>query len=397
MVHIDITDIRYRFTPCGVAGRNGPAYGTCSEFYSREGSRQAQEGMLVEPETGQYRHAQIFRVPRFGLYNVTAAGASGGRGVCNGERGYGTARTVQVELYFNLTLLVLVGQHGASFCDVEPGSSPCNVAESSSCNDTWHSYIGEHGGGSALVGGGGGGGASLLRAFTPRGFDDDPIVVGGGGGGSSALLYHGVIEELGVDTTGLSPAPAYQRYINADGVGGEEEPPGWMRNSTITAGVGGGYGRGGGQLDTDGGRLDDPVEFAVGGHPCGMADREMNGTFGGFGGGGGGCAGGGGGGGYMGGRVAGLGPLIPGSGGTSFSGSPLGTSFKSILFMSDFLNTHFEDGYVDIVHADCECIYRCIVYSEQDMFECTCPGESTLAADDSDCYFGEYISCDCRE
>lgn len=146
LLNIDLTDIRYRFTPCGVLGRNGPEFSTCSEFYSAERSRLAQEGVLMESFDLQYQHAQRFKVPRFGLYNVTTAGASGGRGVCNRERGYGTARSVQVELYLNLNLLVLVGQRGASFCDIEPGIPPC--AESSSCDVTWQDYIEE----GALVG-----------------------------------------------------------------------------------------------------------------------------------------------------------------------------------------------------------------------------------------------------
>lgn len=335
----------------------------------------------------QYQHAQRFKVPRFGLYNITAAGASGGRGVCNREKGYGTARTVQVELYLNLNLLVLVGQRGASFCDVEPDIPPC--AETSSCDVTWQGYTEERG---TVIGGGGGGGASMVRAYSLRGFDHDPIVIGGGGGGSSALLYYDVVEELGVNMVGLPSALAYQHYINADGVGSEVSSAAGLRNSTEAAGMGGGYGRNENPLDVDGGSLRDAREFAVGGLYCSMAELELNGTFGGFGGGGGGCSGGGGGGGYVGGRVAGQGMLIPGSGGSSYTGAPFRTSFKTIHFIRDFMNTEFEDGYVDIVHADCECIFKCVIYHEQDAFECTCPGNSLIAGDGSDCYFGEWFS-----
>lgn len=337
-------------------------------------------------------------VPRFGLYNITAAGASGGRGVCNVERGYGTARTVQVELYLNLKLLVLVGQRGSSFCDVEPDFAPCGVAEALFCDDMWQSYIeqetldGETV--ADFIGGGGGGGASMVRAYSQGVFDRDPIIIGGGGGGASALLQYTVVNELGINVTEFqSPVLAYRHYINADSRAPSNGNSLGARNSTDRAGTGGGYGTNKEQLDVDGGSLSDARNFALGGSYCSVAELEVNNTFddagGGFGGGGGGCGGGGGGGGYLGGRVAGEGRLVPGNGGTSYTGSPSKTSFKAIRFVGDVLNTQFDDGYVDIVHADCECVFKCTVYDKQDAFQCTCPGNSLLADDDSDCYFGE--------
>lgn len=386
---LDLTDIRYRFTPCGVTGRKGPVFGTCSEYYSRRGSRIARNNVLL-PVGQEYDRAQRFMVPRFGLYNITAAGASGGRGVCNTERGYGAARTVQVELYPNLRLLVLVGQRGSSFCDMAPDIALCGAGEVT-CEDLWHSYAEQETMDMTdLVGGGGGGGASMVRAYSPWEFDRDPIVIGGGGGGSSALLQYDVVNGLGMNVTEFrSSVLAYRNYINADGrvpVNGNSIV---ASNSSDRAGTGGGYGTNQRQLDVDGGSLVDTGDFAVGGLYCSVAELEVSNTLGGFGGGGGGCGGGGGGGGYLGGRVAGEGRLVPGSGGTSYTGSPFKTSFKAIRFVGDALNMQFEDGYVDIVHADCKCVFKCTVYQEQDAFECTCPGNSVLADDDSDCYFGE--------
>ena len=385
-VNLGLTSIRYRFTPCGVLGENGPGFGTCSQFYSVSESRLAQDDVLVESDDQHYTHAQRFRVPRFGLYNITAAGASGGRGVCNQERGHGNTRTVQVELYHNLEVLVLVGQRGASLCDLEPDIPSCGVTDVSVCNDTWLSYIGEEGVG---IGGGGGGGASVVRAYSVSGFNPDPIVIGGGGGGSSALLCYDVVEKLGASVVGVSPVQAYRHYINADGGSSSTESIPGGRNSTHLAGMGGGYRNSDHQLDVDGGSLSDAGEFAVGGLHCDASGLRLNGTFGGFGGGGGGCGGGGGGGGYVGGRAEGQGMLIPGGGGTSYTGAPQRTSFKTIRFISDVLNEEFEDGYVDIVQADCECIFKCTVYHQQDAFECTCPENYLLAGDGIDCYLGK--------
>jgi hypothetical protein len=44
------------------------------------------------------------------------------------------------------------------------------------------------------------------------------------------------------------------------------------------------------------------------------------------------------------------------------------------------------DGYVDIVAADCGCVYGCLVHERQDQFECLCPSSTLLAPDLNDCY-----------
>ena len=90
-------------------------YQSCVDYYTRNNSRLV-EDPFVYLETGSvYENAQVFNVTRVGLYNITAAGAAGGRGVCNLERGHGLARTVQVELFPPLELLIVVGQQGLGF------------------------------------------------------------------------------------------------------------------------------------------------------------------------------------------------------------------------------------------------------------------------------------------
>lgn len=348
--------------------------------------------VLLSPVGLEYENAQRFSVPpRLGLYNITAAGASGGRGVCNAERGYGIARTVQVELYINLELLILVGQQGSSFCDAEPNSLPCQYEYSSlACNDMWSGYVGDTFGNESMLnvlGGSGGGGASMVRAYSKRSVDPDPIVIGAGGGGASASLQYDIVNELGINVMELPSNLSYQYYINADcGVACNSQYYFELSNLTIyRAGIGGGY-----DItdmvnlqDMDGGYLSSRNDFAVGGLHC----VPMNGSIGGFGGGGGGCAGGGGGGGYVGGNVLSEGRFVPGGGGISYTGNPFKTSFKRIHYIGDTLNRQL-DGYVDIVHADCECIFKCEVYEENDAFECTCPRNSLLAPDSNDCYYG---------
>ena len=390
---LDLSDIRYRFTSCGVEGRNGPTYKDCVDYYAQIKSPLT-PSVLLSPVGLEYENAQRFSVPRLGLYNITAAGASGGRGVCNAERGYGIARTVQVELYINLELLISVGQQGSSFCDADPNSLPCRYEYSSStCNNMWASYIEDTFSNRSMLnvfGGSGGGGGSMVRAYSTQRTDLDPIVIGAGGGGSSASLQYDILNELGIDTTELPLNLLYQYYINADcGVECNSQDDLELRNFIYRAGVGGGYNINYmvNRQDKDGGYLSSINDFAVGGLHC----VSLNGSYGGFGGGGGGCAGGGGGGGYVGGSVLGEGRFVPGGGGISYTGNPFKTSFKVINFIEDTLNRQL-DGYVDIVHADCECIFKCEVYKENDAFECTCPPNSLLAPDFSDCYYGNLFT-----
>lgn len=398
-IFTDLASIRYRFSPCNTTGRTGPSYESCSDYYSRKSSRLDKNPFTYpQPAKSLFENAQVFNVSRVGLYNITVAGAAGGVGVCNFERGFGLARQVQVELYPGIKLLIVVGQRGLGFCDLQPTSSQClnrpvNLSQVATCEERWFKYANESV--LAMVGGGGGGGASMVRSFSKREFDIDPIAVGAGGGGSPAVLQYEVVDDLGVAVDGLSAEEAYRRFMNAKSKGSGSKQSGGpgLRNSSGSdvAGVGGGYLSTGAveRLDVDGGFLNlTSSDFAVGGVHCGgLPDASA----GGFGGGGGGCGGGGGGGGFTGGDLLGEGSTVPGGGGVSYTGSSFLTSFKLIKFVGDTLNTQ-QDGYVDIINADCECVFQCEVYHEEDKFQCVCPSGTYIAPDSSDCYEGKSVN-----
>ena len=107
---------------------------------------------------------------------------------------------------------------------------------------------------------------------------------------------------------------------------------------------------------------------------------------GGFGGGGGECGGGGGGGGYTGGAVLDYDNDIPGGGGHSVY-----VQYPSLLIHSESVEYSFndDDGYVEIVPANCNCSGTCAVNETEDTFECFCPDNTTLAQDGFDCYYGK--------
>ena len=412
---IALQEIRYHFTSCGKAGRNGPTYKECMEHYSSTKSRISRQNLIQEsinstPPVPVFNGAQIFSIPQFGLYNITVAGAAGARGICNTELGHGIARTIQLELDPNLKLLLLIGHRGLTYCDAEPFSSVCaNKNESNftsaSCNKEWYTYL------EALypcqnitnyLGGGGGGGASMIRAYhNLLGFNMEPLVIGAGGGGTSAILDSTVVNRIGINNS--SPHDfTYKSFIDAQSSSNnlfEFDTRVKSLNAASSAGLGGSYhaGENNLRLAVDGGYLGQSDYFAIGGLDCVRASMSninssdtANGSYGGFGGGGGGCAGGGGGGGYLGGSVLGTDETVPGSGGLSTTGRPFATTFKFIDFIGDHFNGDM-DGYIDIVNADCECIFRCDVFTVDDEFECVCPGKTLLAPDGSDCYIGKII------
>ena len=56
--------------------------------------------------------AQGFRIPRPGIYNITIAGAAGGRGVCNIHFGHGVVHEFQVNLSPKLRIANPCGTEG---------------------------------------------------------------------------------------------------------------------------------------------------------------------------------------------------------------------------------------------------------------------------------------------
>ena len=408
--HADLADIRYRFTSCGTTGRSGPSISTCQEFYRDINSSLAKGSLLFEFENREYEGAQGFRVPMNGLYNITVAGAGGGRGICNPEYGgFGYQRTVQVELSTEYELLILVGQRGAGPCDAITKTDDAyekfcreplaTIADVERCNETWYNFTRD----SDLsfyevFGGGAGGGGSLVRARRrdTKVFDSFPIAIVGGGGGSPSVLDYSIIADIAT-TSSIFDFVNYQVFVNAHSRTNDSIPGtrGARFGSTNIAGAGGGYSNLQRSSETDGNALGRAVNFAEGGLDCAeiyiAAGRDIPyfGVHGGFGGGGGACGGGGGGGGYTGGAILASGVTIPGEGGYSFVGSSITTSFRVYTIDEGLLNRERDDSFVDIILAHCGCVHTCLVNSTEDTFECFCPNHTILAPDLNDCYIGE--------
>ena len=368
--------------------------------------------MLFQFDKEDFQGGQGFRIPREDVYNVTIAGAAGGRGLCNIHFGHGKRMNFQIQLTPHYELLVMVGQKGQSPCDDPSGhplcqSPPTSEEEADQCDQQWYNMTSHADFGGVLYhfsGGGGGGGASMLRARdTETGhLYFEPIVVAGGGGGTAAILnYNHTVNLLKIysifELDPLSVEQLYVNHINArnyyvtDHVNGTSDTRGY-RPPTLSPDL---PGAGGGWLisqtatsRTDGQSLSQAIDFAQGGVDCdrrvmsGLATSEVDG---GFGGGGGECGGGGGGGGYTGGAVLDYSNDIPGGGGHSVY------VLHPSLLISDPVEYSFNngDGYVDIVPANCNCSGTCAVNEMEDMFECFCPDNTTLAQDGFDCYYGK--------
>lgn len=335
--------------------------------------------------------AQGLTILKSGVYNVTVAGAAGGRGVCNVHSGRGAVVRTTMELSASEVYGVLVGQRGVGPCDLtqeipECQMQPTTVNESNQCehalqsrNDNFILYFG---------GGGGGGASHFIKVGAPT-----LSLVAGGGGGSSQLLDYSVAPILAsvqsvVNCSGLSNKSCYQALMDArlqqndlalhDGPG---ERGYRALNSSLTAGAGGGVLSQGSQLLVDGTQLNSQIP-AVGGEPCYASipgPDTLPQASGGYGGGGGGCTEGGGGGGYTGGDLLSTGTRTLGGGG-----------YSKLNGSAEFVSWNDGDGYVDIVPTDCGCQFGCIVYEEEEEYECTCPGSDTYLAppEYSECFRG---------
>ena len=373
----------------------------CMDNYTKDQSPLIRDKVLFGFGPNAYEGAQGFKVPRSGLYNITVAGAAGGIGVCNFEYGRGLVVQLQANVSSEFDLLVLVGQRGVSPCDINPshelcGNPPTTVEQSMECGAQWNDIY---------SGGAGGGGASMLwqRNATSGEFCSYPFVVAGGGGGSSAILDYDIVEEIVLELAMLDyellnltdcendSELCYQELLNAKSELWNPELhdypgiQGFRYPINDISGVGGSFSPQPDQLDEEGGSLSDCEKFAEGGFDCGRGEFfsvEFEGVYGGFGAGGGGCGEGGGGGGYSGGDVLFYGNAVPGGGG-----------YSTLYGWHDIPDGDFSlndgDGYVEIVPADCGCVYECAVSGEE--FECLCPGETQLAPDQSNCYEGEVL------
>ena len=297
-------------------------------------------------------------------------------------------------------ILVLAGQKGLGPCDVlrpvDLGYSLCemppqNLTSAAECIVSYLDWIFTFNS-SRLVkfsGGAGGGGASFVGTRQYPSLLGEIVVMVGGGGGTSLLVDY---ETDGVFD--LTTPELYQEFIDAK--------PDLYNNFTCdfagrrgcriaadfeTAGAGGGYSEAfdvRSSSESDGRALNISEQFAQGGRHCLARNidipEQLRSAEGGFGGGGGGCLEGGGGGGFTGGDVINVTATTPGSGGYSFSN-----------WFGTLLDPNEGEGYVDIVEADCGCVYQCEVFEEDDQFLCLCPNDTQLAPDLSDCFFSKYI------
>ena len=406
---LELSEIRYHFTPCGSTGYTGPNFEQCETYYEENGSPIATDQVLFQFDEGGFRGGQGFQIPRNDVYNVTIAGAAGGRGLCNIHFGLGRRTEFQINLTTDYELLMMVGQKGGSPCDNDPDHSLCqnppttleNVAR---CNQSWYELTGQIAEGLFynFTGGAGGGGASLIRARNVETGTllPDPIAVSGGGGGTSAVLNYVDMANLIRNHTTEPMLPIRNLYVyhinarsffNTDILGGTNGSRGYKPLSVLsfTSGAGAGWASSFFTSSiTDGKQIGQSAEFAEGGLDCDQL-FGMDGVFqeadGGFGGGGGECGGGGGGGGYTGGAVLDYANFVVGGGGHS-------VVFHSDQFLSivSTLKHGFndDDGFVDIVPANCNCTGTCVVNQTADTFECICPTNATLALDGFDCYQG---------
>ena len=385
----------------------------CKQYYTSIDSPIIRDGVLTDAHSDSFVGSQSFRPPREALYKLTIAGAAGGKGLCNFEHGHGLIVHTYAILNATTDYLVLVGQKGLGSCDSEENEHilckdpPQDANSSAKCRENYLQWLQNQTDLDfertlELSGGAGGGGASYLGHPDLRlGADVRVFVLPGGGGGSSCLLNYSSVQNL---------HPVFRnstlngRYLYLDFLDGNlfSYDPDIAYNAgfrgyrinvnppTVTAGAGGGALSDASYTLTqqDGRTLGRIQDFALGGTHCVLNDLSnipsvLRGGNGGFGGGGGGCGGGGGGGGFTGGAILGTDNTSPGGGGYTFA-SNLNLSY---IASDDAFNGG--DGYVDIVPADCGCVYHCVVYEEEDQFECLCPNDTQLAPDLNDCYYSE--------
>ena len=417
-----LSDIRYHFTPCGKTGRMGPSYQECVDYYTSIGSPIIRDNVLTDAHSSAFIGSQSFRAPRATVYNVTIAGAAGGRGLCNSEYGRGLVQQDQYNFDTSFDYLILVGQRGLGPCETgepDPGHMLCqnppqNLEDSTNCSEAYHQWLQtlrstDEESTLSFSGGAGGGGASFFGIANHQSFSDAIVqAITGGGGGSSGLLNYSVIRDLlpQLESSTKNDSLLYTEHLDArpsrrdillshpEGVRGYK-----VESNAATAGAGGGlYGSVEYPISQEDGKVISVAEdFAIGGTHCARSDLsaiplQLREADGGFGGGGGGCGGGGGGGGYTGGSVIGDTNTTPGGGGHSFN-LPyfLDNSNEISLAPGSYTYNTEVDGYVDIVAADCGCVYEYVVYEEEDQFECLCPNDTQLAPDLSDCYYSECI------
>lgn len=117
----------FTFTNCDASGREGPTYMQCKNWYNDRYNKTLPDesfdvntdNMSLDKWWGNQEYfdmstqgIQIWTVPATGLYNITIAGAGGGRAHTNNGHGYGVLIDLSYHLVKGETYMLLIGQKG---------------------------------------------------------------------------------------------------------------------------------------------------------------------------------------------------------------------------------------------------------------------------------------------
>lgn len=424
---LDLNEIQYRFTPCGANGTTGPTFSQCIDWYTSKNSSLINGNKLFElviDGNQVFSGSQGFKVPKSGHYNIKVAGASGGRGLCSYQHGRGLLWEGTVYLENTQNLLILAGQKGLGPCDISDlpqcKSPPENFEDAGKCFKNWENWLVAQTDLSLtdkqsifnFAGGGAGGGASMIRVQERKTglLQKWPLVVAGGGGGTASNTSFTFLDSLniaippGADEN-ISLQDRFTMFIDAKSTSRDYSISD-EHNFTATRGyvafladiyrnrpgAGGGY-LPASSLYQDGSALNQSANFASGGYDCLLYSANLNrhtlmieSVHGGFGGGGGQCQSGGSGGGFSGGSIFSGAFGVAGNGGFSVNTS----SGINVVQPTKFGLNDELDGYIEIVHANCECSYKCDLMYDVKKFRCVCPDDYNLAPNEFDCFQGKY-------
>ncbi|KAJ7991217.1 hypothetical protein DPEC_G00295030 [Dallia pectoralis] len=156
---------KWAFHTCGAFGSEGPSPTQCTSSY-----RNSNVNVTVGTRS-PFKGIQVWRVPKTGIYRITACGASGGRSVLAMTKSHGVQLTADFMLQMDELLHILVGQKGEDACPNANGMlNKICVEQTSFDNKT------------QVKGGGGGGGGATYVFKVLRGVHIPLIIAAGAGG-----------------------------------------------------------------------------------------------------------------------------------------------------------------------------------------------------------------------
>ena len=180
----DYSKLKLRVTTCGSSGRRGPSFHTCKNYYSSNNS--LLDDLLVSP-TVLYNGTQFIKLPRNGSYQITIAGAGGGKGLCNPQPGAAPILRRNILTSDRDIVGIIVGQRGTDACHTIPSNRYGGLCLINVTADNCTSVYQMNSGLCSLYdGGGGGGGASLFHRLSEYPSTSNPgwVVIAPGGGGA---------------------------------------------------------------------------------------------------------------------------------------------------------------------------------------------------------------------